>query len=152
MADTPLSQYLRLLRANHDYKQEDLANYLGVTRGTYSHYENARLIPPTDSLYKLSAFYKVSLNKLVKLSIMSSSRPDKDIKAAEYILKDEDIEAKSDKLYADFLLECADMSPDDFSHWASVEDRELIYYYHRISGSDKRILNYMMRLLAIKNE
>lgn len=152
MADTPLSQYLRLLRSNHNYKQDELANYLGVTRGTYSHYENARLIPPTDSLYKLSAFYKVSLSKLVKLSIMSSNKSENTSKAAEYVLKDEDIEAKSDKLYADFLLECADMSPDDFSHWASIEDRELIYYYHKISGTDKRILNYMMRLLVMRNE
>ena len=102
MSDTPLSQYLRLLRANHEYKQDDIAKYLGITRATYSHYENARLIPPTDSLYKLSAFYKVSLSKLVKLAIMSSNNGKTTERAAEYITNDEEIEAQFDHLYNGF--------------------------------------------------
>ena len=68
MSDSPLSQYLRMLRTQNNYTQDELAKYLGVTRSTYSHYENARLMPPTDSLYKLSAFYKISLSKLIRLS------------------------------------------------------------------------------------
>ncbi len=149
MSDSPLSQYLRLLRANHDYKQDDIAKYLGVTRGTYSHYENARLVPPTDSLYKLSAFYKVSLNKLIKLSLMGNTK--KDIKAAEYVTDDEEIENRFDKLYSEFLNECADMSPDELNKWLSIEDREIVYYYHKLSGSSKRILNYLLRMFLVQD-
>ena len=151
MADTPLSQYLRLLRSKHDYKQDDIARYLGVTRATYSHYENARLIPPTDSLYKLSAFYKVSLNKLVKLAIMSSNNGKANEKAAEYITSDEEIESQFDLLYKDFLVECADMTPDDLNKWSSIEDREIIYYYHRLKGQSKRLLNYVLRIMCLKD-
>ena len=148
MADTPLSQYLRMLRVNHGYKQDDLANYLGITRGTYSHYENARLIPPTDALYKLSAYYKVSLSKLIKLSIMSSDK-NSSLKAAEFVTNDEKIESMFDTLYSDFLNECSDMTSDQLSKWASIEDREIIYYYHRLSGQSKRVLNYMLRLMMV---
>ncbi|MBO6242108.1 MAG: helix-turn-helix domain-containing protein [Butyrivibrio sp.] len=151
MADTPLSQYLRLLRSKHDYKQDDVAKYLGVTRATYSHYENARLIPPTDSLYKLSSYYKVSLNKLVKLAIMSSNNGKTNEKAAEYITSDEEIESKFDILYKDFLVECADMTPDDLNKWSSIEDREIIYYYHKLKGQSKRLLNYVLRIMCLKD-
>ncbi|MBO5621203.1 MAG: helix-turn-helix transcriptional regulator [Butyrivibrio sp.] len=151
MSDTPLSQYLRLLRTTNEHTQEDLARYLGVTRSTYSHYENARLMPPTDSLYKLSAYYKVSLSKLVRLSVLSSGKGNEDIRAAEYVLSDEDIELQFDTLYKDFLAECSDMSPSQFSKWASIEDREIVYYYHQLSGHDKRLMNYVMKLSLLRD-
>ncbi len=151
MSDTPLSQYLRLLRTKHEYTQDELAKYLGVTRATYSHYETARLIPPTDNLYKLSAFYKVSLSKLIRLSFLSSSKGKEDIKAAEYVVSDEDMEYQFEKLYKDFLTECSDMSPSQLNKWTSIEDRELIYYYHKLSGRDKRLMNYFMKLALLKD-
>lgn len=149
MSDTPLSQYLRLLRSNHGYKQDDLANYLGITRGTYSHYENARLIPPTDSLYMLSAFYKVSLSKLVKLSIMSSNKNKNTPHATEYITSTEEMENKFDLIYKDFLNECADMSLEELNKWLTIEDREIAYYYHKLSGQNKRMLNYILRMMIV---
>lgn len=151
MSDTPLSQYLRLLRSNHEYKQDDIAKYLGITRATYSHYENARLIPPTDSLYKLSAFYKVSLSKLVKLAIMSSNNGKTTERAAEYITNDEEIEAQFDHLYNSFLKECADMTPEKLNTWSSIEDREIIYYYHHLKGQSKRLLNYVLRVMCLRD-
>ena len=151
MSDTPLSQYLRMLRNSKEYTQDDLAKYLGVTRSTYSHYENSRLIPPTDSLYKLSAFYKVSLSKLVKLSVLSSGKGNESIKSAEYVLTDEDIEFRFDNMYSDFLKECSDMSASQLSKWMSIEDREMVYYYHQLSGRDKRLMNYFLRLSMLRN-
>lgn len=151
MSDSPLSKYLRLLRTQNEYTQDDLAKYLGVTRSTYSHYENARLMPPTDSLYKLSAFYKVSLTKLIRLSVISSGKGNENIKAAEYVVTDEDMEFQFEKLYQDFLDECSDMSPSQLNKWASIEDREIMYYYHQLSGHDKRLMNYFMKIALLKD-
>lgn len=150
MSDSPLSQYLRLLRTKHEYTQDELAKYLGVTRSTYSHYETARLMPPTDSLYKLSAFYKVSLSKLIRLSVISSSKDNSDIRSSEYVISDEDIEFRFEQLYQDFLEECSDMSAPALNKWMSIEDREIVYYYHQLSGHDKRLMNYMLKLALLK--
>ncbi len=152
MADTPLSQYLRMLRTKNDYKQDDLAQYLGVTRATYSHYETARLIPPTEALYKLSAYYKTSLSKLVKLSIMSIDNEQKGVKAAEYVTSDEEIEDQFDELYKDFLNECSDMNNQELNRWFSIEDREIVFYYHKLNGQSKRMLNYLLKMMALDNE
>ena len=145
MADTALSQYLRMLRVNKDCTQDEIARYLGVTRATYSHYENARLMPSTDSLYKLSAYYKVPLTRLIRLSVLASGKDNEDIKAAEYVISDEDIEYNFDLLYQEFLKECSDMTPQQLSRWVTIEDRELLYYYHKLSGREKRLMNYFVR-------
>ena len=151
MSDTPLSQYLRMLRTDNDLHQDDLAKYLGITRATYSHYENARLMPPTDALFKLSAYYKISLSKLIRLAVMSLSKDNEDIRSCEYVLSDNDLTLEFDSLYNNFLDECADMSQKELVKWTSIEDREIIFYYHKLSGRDKRLFNYFLRLAVISN-
>ena len=149
MNDSPLSQYLRLLRTDSGHTQDEVAKYLGITRATYSHYETARLMPPTDALYKLSAYYKVSLSRLIKLSVASSSKENGDIKAVDYVVTDDDIKEGQDALYQKFLSECSDFSAQQLIKWMSVDDRELIFYYHQLSGREKRLVNYYMKLLVL---
>lgn len=151
MSDSPLSQYIRMLRTKNDLNQDDLAEYLGVTRSTYSHYENDRLMPPTDALYKLSAYYKVSLSKLIRLAVLSMGSDNEDIRSSEYIISDDDMAMELDLLYSEFLDECADMSPKDLNKWVSIDDRELIYYYHQLSGRDKRLFAYFLKLAVMSN-
>ena len=67
----------------------------------------------------------------------------------EFVEKDEDIETNSNALYNNFLAECADMSKDQLARWVSIEDRELLYYYHRLSGRDKRIVKFFLKAIAI---
>lgn len=150
MSDTPLSRYLRLLRNQHNYTQDKVANFLGITRGTYSHYETARLIPTTEALYKLSSFYNVPLAKLVRLSLLGNKKESQDLSSVEYVISDEQIELEFDALYSDFLEECADMTPSDLNQWITIEDREIVYYYHQLSGHNKRLMNYFMKLSVLK--
>ncbi|SCY45713.1 helix-turn-helix transcriptional regulator [Butyrivibrio sp. INlla14] len=149
MADSPLAQYLRLLRDKYDYKQDDVAKYLGITRATYSHYETSRLMPPTEALYKLSIFYKIPLNKLIKLSIASSKGENQTLDAQVVLDTESDLQADFDGLYQDFLSECADMSAPQLKKWTSMEDLEMLYYYHQINSRDKRVINYLLRLMAL---
>ena len=43
------------------------------------------------------------------------------------------------------------MSPSQLNKWASIEDREIMYYYHQLSGHDKRLMNYFMKIALLKN-
>lgn len=149
MKDTPLARYLRMLRDCHGYKQDDLAVQLGITRGTYSHYENGRLTPPADALYKLSSIYHVSLDQLIRLSMEKDAEAAKEFHASEYVEKDEDIETDTGALYNRFLVECSDMGKDDLAKWVTIEDRELLYYYHRLSGRDKRIVKFFLKAITL---
>lgn len=151
MSYTPLSQYIRMLRTDHDLNQDEVARYLGVARVTYCAYENARLMPPTDALYKLSAYYKVSLSKLIRLAVMSLGKDNDNIRSSEYVISDNDISLEFDSLYSSFLDECSDMSPKELGKWTSIEDREIIYYYHKLSGRDKRLFNYFLKLAVLSN-
>lgn len=65
MALSKLSQKLRELRKSHDYTQADVADYLGITRQGYSHYEADARVPDNQSLLKLSLLYKISIDELI---------------------------------------------------------------------------------------
>lgn len=56
---------LRLLRIEKGMTQQDVADYLGISRGTISKYETGELEPNVDTLVKLANMYHVSLDYLV---------------------------------------------------------------------------------------
>ena len=57
---------LKELREDADLKQKVLAGYLNVKQNTYSQYENGQRQIPIDALIKLSEFYNVSIDYIVK--------------------------------------------------------------------------------------
>ena len=65
-----MNYYRRMkdLREDNDLTQQDIANYLNVTRGTYSMYECGSNIIPLHLLDQLSLKYQVSIDYLVGLS------------------------------------------------------------------------------------
>lgn len=58
-------QRIRDLREDHDWKQGEVAEKIGVTQTTYSKYELGKINIPVDMLIKLADLYHVSLNYLV---------------------------------------------------------------------------------------
>ena len=56
---------IRELREDHDKKQRELAEYLGVQQNTYSDYETGRINIPVEALIKLADYYHVTLDYLV---------------------------------------------------------------------------------------
>ena len=56
---------IKNLRVDHDLKQIELANYLGVSQNTYSDYELDRLNIPIPSLHILADYYHVSTDYLL---------------------------------------------------------------------------------------
>lgn len=60
-----LGMSLRVLRNEKNKTQQQLADYLGVTRGAYSHFENGRNEPDTDTLVRLANYYDISVDALL---------------------------------------------------------------------------------------
>lgn len=57
---------LRNFRISQGYRQEDLAEYLGVTRSMISYYENGERDIPVISLNKLADLFGVELEALLE--------------------------------------------------------------------------------------
>ena len=51
---------LRDMREDHDLKQVDIADYLGIQQTVYSRYERGTLTIPVEHLLILADFYNVS--------------------------------------------------------------------------------------------
>ncbi|MBE5825385.1 MAG: helix-turn-helix domain-containing protein [Butyrivibrio sp.] len=80
-----LGKYLRMLRKDKGVKQDAVAYAIKVTRATYSHYENGRIIPPTEVLVQLSSYFDVELETLIDLAVedkKGSSREEKSYESA----------------------------------------------------------------------
>ena len=66
MKDMNIAQNLKLLRKRLKKSQEEVANELGLTRSSYSGYENNVAQPNIESLMLFSEYYKVSIDELVR--------------------------------------------------------------------------------------
>lgn len=58
------------LRKSHNLRQEDVSNYLNISRSGYSQYETGRYSPSSEILLKLAALYKVDISEFVNLDIV----------------------------------------------------------------------------------
>ncbi len=65
---------IRALREDHDKKQTELAEYLGIQQNTYSDYETGKITVPIDALIKLADYYQVTLDYLVGREVPKKNR------------------------------------------------------------------------------
>lgn len=56
---------IKNLREDHDISQQELADYLHLTRSAYSNYENGLRDIPIDVLSKLADYYHTSVDYLI---------------------------------------------------------------------------------------
>ncbi len=68
---------IRDLREDRDLLQKDLAEFLGCTQVSYSHYELGKRDIPTDVLIKLAAFYRTSTDYLLGITDIKTPYPKK---------------------------------------------------------------------------
>ena len=59
------SKRLKLLRKNADVTQDELAQYLQVSRSTIAGYETKNRQPDYDKLYMIAQFFHVSTDYLI---------------------------------------------------------------------------------------
>ncbi len=56
------------LRTDNDLRQEDIANYLKITKQAYGMYENGKRNLPIEHLIKLSEIYNVSTDFILNIT------------------------------------------------------------------------------------
>lgn len=56
------------LRTDNDYRQEDIADFLKITKQAYGMYENGKRNLPIEYLIRLSEFYNVSTDYILNLT------------------------------------------------------------------------------------
>lgn len=74
--DVLLSSNLKLLRKNRQLSQEEVAKKMDLTRSSYSGYENGVAEPGIENMIKMSNFYKLPLDDLLKRDLNELSTSD----------------------------------------------------------------------------
>lgn len=59
-------EYLKRLRLLKDVSQQDVANFLGISRQAYSNYENGNRGPDTETLLKLAEYFEVTVDEILR--------------------------------------------------------------------------------------
>ncbi|MBQ8799695.1 MAG: helix-turn-helix transcriptional regulator [Lachnospiraceae bacterium] len=68
---------IRNLREDMDKSQKDVAEYLNCSQVAYSYYELGRRDIPTETLIRLSKYYKCSTDYLLGLTDVKEPYPEK---------------------------------------------------------------------------
>lgn len=79
-----LGERLRRLRTQKKLTQTEFANKIGITRGTYAHYEINKRQPDYETLVKIAEFYNVSTDYLLGATDNPAPTP-KDQKLKEFL-------------------------------------------------------------------
>ena len=140
METTLLSKRLKELRKINNYTQDYVASALGVIRQTYSHYETGKRTPNSEMLYKLAGLYDISVDDLLHLSIDL----DKNIyyEAPGPTQSSDDLTA-----YLDFFNNPSNQKK--FQYNTNLE-KELLYYFQKITDSDKKEIIEFTKIKAQK--
>ena len=140
METTLLSKRLKELRKIDNYTQDYVASALGVIRQTYSHYETGKRTPNSEMLYKLAGLYDISVDDLLHLSIDL----DKNIyyEAPGPTQSSDDLAA-----YLDFFNNPSNQKK--FQYNTNLE-KELLYYFQKITDSDKKEIIEFTKIKAQK--
>lgn len=69
--------YIRIrdLREDHDYTQQQIADYLNIRQNTYSQYETGSRQIPVDALIALAELYKTSTDYLLGITDIKTPYP-----------------------------------------------------------------------------
>ncbi len=154
MSVTPLAKYLKMIRKEHGHTQQDIADKLGITRAAYSHYETAFTIPSNEILDKLSKIYDIPLINLISLSAMQEGNIKDAVhkqcnKGAVPIFDMVSDNPAIDPLYIEYVNECSEIEDSDLRKWLTPDDYELVHYYHKLKGRDRRLVMYFLKLLIL---
>ncbi len=140
MDKTLLSQRLKELRKVNNYTQDYVAEAIGTTRQTYSHYETGRRKPSTETLYKLSGLYSVPVDDLLHLSVELDRNVYYDAPGPSQ--SSEDLAA-----YLEFFNN--PHNKRKYQYNTNLE-KELLYYFQKISEPDKKELIEIAKIKAKK--
>lgn len=141
MKERLLPEKLKELRKVHGYTQDYVTAALGIVRQTYSHYEAGRRTPSPDTLYKLAGLYEISVEDLMQLTIELDRN----------IYYDAPAPTQSSEDLAGFLEYFNNPNNKKKYQYFSNLEKELLYYFEKISEDDKKEIIEFTKIKAHKN-
>jgi len=142
MKNTLLATKLKELRKVYGYTQDYVASSLGIVRQTYSHYENGKRKPSPDVLFKLAGLYNISVDDLMQLTI----ELDRDV------YYDAPSPTQSSEDLAGFLEYFNNPKIQKMYQYLSNLEKELLYYFGKISEDDKQEIIEFTKIKAHRNK
>ncbi len=142
MKNTLLAAKLKELRKVHGFTQDYVASALGIVRQTYSNYENGKRRPSPDVLFKLAGLYNISVDDLMQLTM----ELDRDV------YYDAPQPTQSSEDLAGFLEYFNNPKIQKMYKYLDNLQKELLYYFGKISDDDKRELIEIAKIKAHRNK
>lgn len=141
MKNKLLADRLRELRKVNGYTQDYVASFLGIVRQTYSHYETGQRTPNSETLYKLSGLYNISVEDLIQLTIQLDKEFYYDVPAP----------SQSSIGLAEFLEYFSNPKNTRKYQYHSNLEKELLFYFEKIDEEDKREIIEFTKIKAKKH-
>ena len=131
---------LKELRKAHGHTQDYVASVLGVVRQTYANYEAGLRSPGPDTLFKLAGLYGISTDDLLQLTV----KLDRDVyyDAPAPTQSTEDVRG-----FIEFFNNPVNVKR--FRNFSNLE-RELFYYFQKISEQDRKEVVAIAKMKAQK--
>ncbi len=142
MSNNKLATRLKELRKAHGYTQDYVASSLCIVRQTYSHYETGKRTPNPEILFKLAGLYNISVDDLMQLSMDVDRNIYYDAPAPTQT---------SDEL-AGFLDYFNNPNHQKKYQMFNNFERELLYYFEKLSEVDKREIIEFTKIKARKKQ
>lgn len=127
MQNSLLAKRLKELRKAHGYTQDYVAEFLGLVRQTYSHYETGKRSPNPEILFKLAGLYSISVDDLMQLTIALDRN----------IYYDAPAPTQSSKDLEEFLNFLNNPKNEKKYKLFSNLEKELLFYFEQLSEADK---------------
>lgn len=81
-----IGEQINNLRKQHGLSQDDFANLFHVSRQTVSNWENSKSYPDLEMIIKISDYFKISVDELLKNDVQTVKRIDNEKKAKKKYL------------------------------------------------------------------
>ncbi|MGN6493543.1 MAG: helix-turn-helix domain-containing protein [Agriterribacter sp.] len=95
---------LKLLRKSKGWKQEDMQAHCGISRATWSNYENGNTEPDILSLVKIAAVFDLSLDDLILTELKDTSRKKRKRPVSYKLGSDETLVSEPDSDFGQAVL------------------------------------------------
>lgn len=81
-----IGEQINNLRKQHGLSQDDFANLFNVSRQTISNWENGKSYPDLEMIIKVSDYFKISIDELLKNDVQTVKKIDNEKKAKKKYL------------------------------------------------------------------
>ena len=142
MQNNLLARRLKELRKAHGYTQDYVADFLGLVRQTYSHYETGKRSPNPEILFKLAGLYSISVDDLMQLTVTLDRN----------IYYDAPAPTQSSKDLEEFLNFLNNPKNEKKYKLFSNLEKELLFYFEQLSESDKLEIIEIEKIKARKKQ